>query len=102
MAVRPKPFGRGVDPQMVGPLLAQTVQPNLSRLGVPMFIGPAGMQDFIGAHAGVAHKNAFPIRAIGAQHIPCGGLCVPAAAVVAPQALLDAIVEIEGFKMAKF
>gem|GEM_PF-3825970 len=102
MAVVPKPFRRGVDPQMAGPLLAQTVQPYLAGLGVPMFIGTAGVEDFIRAHACIAHENAFPIRAIGAQHVPCGGLRVLAAAVVAPQAFIDAIVEIEMFEMAKF
>src|SRR3989338_1230814 len=98
----PMGFGRGVDPEVVRPLHAGAHQPDLARLFVPVFVRPAGLQDFIGTHRRIAHEDAFVIGTIGAQHIRGGGLGVPAAGVVAPHAFVQAVVEIERHQMLEF
>ena len=64
-----------------------------------MLIGAARISDLVRGHGGVADEDTFVVGAIGSEHIPCGGLRVPAAAVVAPYAFIKAVVEVEVFEM---
>ena len=89
----------GVDPQMVGPLGTGALQPDLTGLGVPMFIGATGVQNLLGAHRGIADKYRFVIGAIAAQNVPSGRLIIPAPRVVAPNAFVKAVVKIKRHQM---
>ena len=67
-----------------------------------MLVRAARIGDLVRGHAGVAHKYAFVIRTIGAQHLMGRGLGVPAPRVVAPHTFIKAVVEIVIFQMLKF
>ncbi len=84
---------------MRGPLVAGAFEPDLSGLFVPVFIRTAGVGDLIRGHGRITHEDAFVVGAISAQDLPRRGLGVPTAAVVAPHAFVEAIVEVEVFKV---
>ena len=80
-------------------VVSEALHPYVSCFCVHVFYTAIRAGDFIGRHGGVTDKDAFVIRAIAAQHLMGGDLRFPAAAVVAPDAFVEAVVEIEMFKM---
>ena len=75
--------------------IGQALHPDAAGLGVPMLHAAAGLEDFVGAHGRIAHEDEFVIAAIGAQQVEGGQAGVVSGDDFPPDALVDAIVEIE-------
>ena len=84
---------------MGGPFFFCAFKPYLPSFWIPMFVGPARIGDFIGRHTGIADKNTFVIRSIGAQDFVGRGLIIPATCIVTPYTFVKAVVEIKILKM---
>ena len=95
-------FGYGIDPADMLKMVQQALHPDLAGFLVPMLNGPAGIDNFVWRHGGVANKNQLPIRAIGVDQLPSGNVLSMAAAVVSPDLFVHAIVEIKTFQILKF
>src|SRR4051812_44518432 len=59
----------------------------------------AGVGDLVGAHRGVADEDDLPVVAELVEHVPGRRALGEAAAIVLPQALIGAIVEVEEFEI---
>ena len=57
------------------------------------------MGDLVGAHRGVADEHDLPVVAEFVEHVPGRRALGEAAAIVLPQALIGAIVEVEEFEI---
>ena len=55
----------------------------------------AGHRDLVGAHGGVADEHHLVVGRILVQHLPGGRALGPAASVVLPHELVEAVVEVE-------
>ena len=84
-----------VQPDVVGPCLAQAASQTSARSGVPVFVGAAGDGDLIGRHRGVADEDRPVVGQSGEAGPQVGVVSGPAAVVVAPDAFIDAVVEMK-------
>ena len=95
-------FRYRVDPADMLKMVQQALHPDLAGFLVPMLDGTAGIDNFVWRHGGVANKNQLPIRAISVDQLPGRNVLSMAAAVVSPDLLVHAIVEIKTFQILKF
>jgi len=94
LAVLPDALGFRVDPGKLRKRVGQPLQPLRARLGVVVLHTATGLQDFVGAHGGVADKDQLVVLVVLADDVPGVELLGKAAAVVLPHEVVDAVVEV--------
>src|SRR5450830_433012 len=102
LAVLPQAFLLGIEPDEFREGCRETRQPDRARFLVVVLDRATMLQDFIGAHGGVADKNQLGVGRVFAQYVPGGkplGLTAP---VVLPQAVVDAVMEVKKFHVLEF
>ena len=86
-----------VDPDRMREFVDDTLHPDRAGLLVPVLDRAAGIGDLVGAHGGVADEDHPVVRAVGVQHVPSGDALGVAAAIVLPDRLVEAVVEVVVF-----
>src|SRR3954453_11061463 len=90
---------RRVEPYCARIGVGEPLHPDRARFLVEMLDRAARMGDLVGAHRGVADEDELPVVAELVEHVPGRGPLREAAAIVLPQALIGAIVEVEEFEV---
>src|SRR5258708_3254844 len=78
------------------------LEPRDSGLLVAVFDAAACLQDLVGAHRRVTDEDQSPVGTILVQDVEGGDALVASAGVVAPDMIVDAVVEIEVLEVAEF
>src|SRR3954453_22909549 len=90
---------RRVEPYCARIGVGEPLHPDRARFLVEMLDRAAGMGDLIGAHRGVADEDELIVVAEFVEHVPGRRPLGVTAAIVLPQALIGAIVEVEEFEI---
>ena len=94
LAILPNTLRFGVDPSKFGEGVREALQPFGTGFFVVVFHAAAALQNFVGAHGGVAYKNQFVVFVVLAQDVPCWKLLCIAALVVFPHEVVNTVVEV--------
>ena len=94
-------MGLGVEPYGLGPLVDHASEPLGTRLLVVVFDRAARLQDLVGAHGGIAHKDQSPVSVESSQDIPGLKAFTLPTVVGLPKILVWAIVKIKHLEVAK-
>src|ERR1700682_5114053 len=99
--VAPRALRLGVEPDRVPIGVDQALEPRGAGLVVHVLDAAARLHDFVGTHGRVADQDQPPVRSVLVQKIEGRDALVTTAAVVAPDVIVDAVVEVEVLEMAE-
>src|SRR5205823_5401477 len=94
--------GLGIPPDHLAKVGEDPCEPFETGLEIAVLDAAVDLRQFVRTHRGIAHENDAPIRAVGADQFERAEALVLAPKVVAPDVVVDAIVDIEILDMAKF
>src|SRR5437870_6287948 len=100
--VAPRGFRLGIEPDGVAIRVDKALKPSGARLVIQVLDAAAGLQQFVRAHRRVPNDNQSPVRPVLVQDVEGPNALVAAAAVVAPDVIVDAVVKVEIFEMPEF
>ncbi len=94
LAVLPNTLRLGVDPSKFREGVREALEPLGTGLFVVVFHAATRLQNFVGAHGGIAHKDQFVIFVVLAQDVPWGKFFCVATFVVLPHEVVYTVVEV--------
>ena len=86
-----------VEPDEAGIGFHKALEPQAASLFIPVLNRAARIGYLIGRHGRIAYNDDFVFRAILVENVPCGNALIITAAIVFPEALIGAVVEVVVF-----
>src|SRR5450432_3185477 len=98
----PVPLRHRIEPNRMRIGAGDALEPDRSSLFVDMLDRSAGHHDLVRRHRGIADEHHLVVVRIFMQHVPGWRPVGKAAAVLLPDALIEAVVEVEIFHVLEF